>query len=109
MTTLEQIAKIQKDYDLQSNVPTNHPYWDLLNKFRGGVNNAPQAQFSLAPLNQAPPKPELYESTKHSILRVKISVILLSYEGKEPNIPYTHEYWFLQNQLRHLDRLEAAQ
>lgn len=107
--TIGQIKKFLMEYKLESNIPVNHPYWDLLTDFRAGKLDTPEREFKLGPLYQAPPTPELYESAKHSLLRIKIQTILNSYGGKEPNIPFTDQYWFFQNQLKHLDRLEALQ
>lgn len=109
MITLRRIIRTLDEYKLESNIPVNHYYWDILNDLRAGRLDIPEREFRLGPLYQAPPAPELYESAKHSLLRIKIQIILNSYGNKEPNIPFSHEYWFLMNQLRALDRLEAEQ
>jgi hypothetical protein len=110
VSTLENIKTILQRYDgLESNIPVNHPYWKLVSLYRAGVLDAPEEPFKLDPLYPPPPLPEVYESVKHSLLRVKIQNILISFGGRESNIPYTNEYWFLQNQLKAFDRLEAQQ
>lgn len=107
-STLDFIREILQQYGgLESNVPVNHPYWKLLDKQRAGILDATLEAFDEGPLYspKAPPSGTPGQiQAKLSATRNQIRSILNSFGGRETNIPFTNDYWFLQNVARSLER-----
>jgi hypothetical protein len=104
MTTLEQINTILFEHDyLESNIATGHCYWDLLTKYRAGVEDAPMCVFN-EPHAAPPPPPQAQDKIRLAALRKTVRDTLTAYGGLESNIPFTHEYWFTQNVIKSIER-----
>lgn len=102
MTTLEHIASVLKKYGgLESNIPLNHPYWDLVRKHRAGILDAELEPY-VEPGPTAGPPPQAQDKIKLAALRKLCRDALLLYKA-EPNIPYTHDYWFAMNQIKFIE------
>jgi hypothetical protein len=103
VSTLENLGVVLKRYGgLESNIPVNHPYWELLRKYRAGILDAvldPFEEDGPAP----PPPPQAQDKVKLAALR-KLCRDTLRDFGSEPNIPYTHDYWFAMNQIKAIER-----
>jgi hypothetical protein len=106
MTVLEQITGILQFYELESNIPLNHHYWDLLNLHRAGVTDAPERVYEPPQAEgKAPPSGTPGQiQARLSQLRNTNRTILNSFGRREPNIPFTNEYWFNQNVIKSLER-----
>jgi hypothetical protein len=106
MTTLEQITKILQTYKLESNVPWNHPYWELLTLHRAGITDAPERVY-VKPMREtkAPPSGTPGQiQARLSQLRIQNRAISQSFGNREPDIPFTNDYWFTKNQITALER-----
>jgi hypothetical protein len=110
MNTLEQVLTILEDYKLESNIPVNHPYWELLNDFRAGRLDVPVREYRvLQPEPKAPPSGTPGQmQAKLAQLRNQNRMIMQSFGNREPKIPYNDDYWFIKNQISGLERELAA-
>lgn len=108
MTTLEQVTAILNNHDgLESNISPFHCYWDLVRQYRSGTDHAELCVFNPAPLNspKAPPSGTPGQiQAKLALTRNTIRTTLSSFGGRESNIPFTNDYWFLQNVAKSLER-----
>lgn len=104
--TIGQIKKFLMEYKLESNIPINHHYWDLLTDFRAGKLGISEREYRvLKPEPKAPPSGTPGQiQAKLVQLRNQNRATLQSFGFKEPTIPFTHDYWFIQNQIKGLQR-----
>ena len=110
MNTLEQVSGVLMSYRLESNIPVNHPYWELLNDFRAGRLDVPVREYRiLQPEPKAPPSGTPGQmQAKLAQLRNQNRATMQSFQNREPNIPFTNDYWFIKNQISGLERELAS-
>jgi len=111
MSTISQVTEILQTYGgLESNIPWNHPYWELLTLHRAGVVDAPERVYVRPTAEtKAPPSGTPGQiQAKLAQLRTQNRATLLAFGRREPDIPYTNDYWFTKNQILALERELAA-